>query len=42
VSRQRRAAIREYLAQGDTRADASEYFDLPLSTIKEIEQEARA
>jgi len=41
MSRRRRSKIATYLAQGHSRAEAVEFFSVPLSTIKDIERRSR-
>ena len=42
MSRRTRSKVAAFLNDGHTRAEAVEFFDLPLATVKEIEASAWA
>ena len=42
MSRRQRSKVAAFLANGHTRAEAVEFFALPLATVKEIEASAWA
>ena len=37
MSRRQRSKVAAFLANGHTRAEAVDFFELPLATVKEIE-----